>query len=103
MTPETTKKRGRPLGSFGPQKQRLNLVQLYVDALGGNVTPLQEREIARVVALQTIAEQKRADLAQKGIVGSAEELRALADLEATADSALRRLKLPVVRINTRAA
>jgi hypothetical protein len=99
----TTKpKRGRPFGIFGPRKRQIQLIKLYVDAFGGTVTPIQERDITRAVALQSIAEQKRVDINKNG-ASSANELLALARLEEVADAAVRRLKLPITTINTGAA
>lgn len=106
MTSESetpVKKRGRPFGIFGPRKRQLQLIKQYIDALGGdaNITPLQESDVTRAVMLQSIAEQKRLEINRHG-ASSAAELTALARIEETADSAVRRLKLPVITINTRA-
>jgi hypothetical protein len=96
MTSDTTTKakRGRPFGTFGPRRRQQQLINEYCAALGGgNLTPLQERNICRAVALQSIAEESRRQINKHG-AKSANELLALARLEAVADTAVRRLKLP---------
>jgi hypothetical protein len=93
MTDVNTKpKRGRPFGTFGPRRRQQELVRSYTNALGGKLTPIQESDIARAVALQTIAEGTRTRIEKTG--GSPDEIRALARLEAVADSAVKRLRLP---------
>ena len=85
------RKRGRPRGTFGVKKKQAELVKQYIDALGGegNITPLQESEITRVIVLKSIAENARSRLVSTG--ASVEELRILATLEATADAAAAKL------------
>jgi hypothetical protein len=91
MTSETTikAKRGRPLGSIGQRNRRLQLAQLYTEMLGGTVTEIQARDITRAVELQDLAEKKRAELNKQRKI-SADELLALAGIEAAADAAMRR-------------
>jgi hypothetical protein len=74
------------------------LVDSYIDALGGSVSPLQERWITRAVLLESIAEQRRLEIDCNG--GSSADIVALAKLEAVADLAVRRLRIPVKAINT---
>jgi hypothetical protein len=95
-------KGGRPFGSFGPARRQRQLIKQYIAALGGdaNITPILERDIFRAVGLQSIAEETRRQIDKHG-ARSANELLALARLEEVADKAVRRLKLPVVKINTR--
>jgi hypothetical protein len=100
--PKAKNKGGRPFGSFGPRRRQLQLIKQYVAALGGdaNLTPILERDIIRAVGLQSIAEETRRRIDRYG-AKSAHELLALARLEEVADKAVRRLKLPVIKINTR--
>jgi hypothetical protein len=99
----TSKKRGRPFGTFGPRRRQQQLIKQYVAALGGNskITPLLENAILRAVALQSIAEESRRRISIEG-AKSANELLALARLEAVANAAVRDLNIPVTAINTRA-
>jgi hypothetical protein len=100
---ETTgKKRGRPFGRFGPRRRQLQLIAQYVDALGGDamITPILENAIVRAVGLQSIAEQARRQISIHG-AKSANELLALARLEAVANAAVRDLNIPITAINTR--
>lgn len=108
MTPEnettgTGKKRGRPFGTFGPRRRQQELMKQYVAALGGNasITPILENAILRAVALQSIAEESRRRISIEG-AKSANELLALARLEAVANAAVRDLNIPITAINTRA-
>jgi hypothetical protein len=96
------KKRGRPFGTFGPRRRQQQLIAQYIDALGGDatITPIQESDICRAVMLQSIAEESRRQINRHG-AKSAHELLALARLETVAETAVRRLKLPVTKINTR--
>jgi hypothetical protein len=96
---ETTKKRGRPFGVFGPRRRQKQLIDEYIAAFGGTVTPIQESNITRAVMLQSIAEEKRREINKYG-AKSANELLALARLEEVAEAAVRRLKSPVTAINT---
>jgi len=98
-----TKKLGRPFGVFGQRKRQLQLIKRYIDALGGdaNITPLQESDVTRAVALQSIAEERRRYIVKHG-ASSAAELTALARIEEVAADAVRRLNIPVTAINTRA-
>jgi hypothetical protein len=95
-------KGGRPFGTFGPRRRQQQLIAQYIAALGGNasITPILESAICRAVALQSIAEESRRQINRHG-AKSAHELLALARLEAVADTAVRRLKLPVTKIDTR--
>jgi hypothetical protein len=100
MTSEPTRnKGGRPFGTFGPRRRQQNLVDQYIAALGGSVTLIQERDICRAVLLESIAEQKRHEL--DGKTAPANEILALAKLEAVADAAVKRLRIPVTSLNTR--
>ena len=89
---------GRPPGTFGPRKRQLVLVDQYIRALGGSVSPLQERWITRAVLLESIAETRRHEIDCNG--GSSADIVALAKLESVADLAVRRLRIPVKAINT---
>jgi hypothetical protein len=95
-------KGGRPFGTFGPKRRQQQLIKQYIAALGGdaNLTPIIENNICRAVMLQSIAEGTRRRIDKEG-ASSANELLALARLEAVADTAVRRLKLPMIKINTR--
>jgi hypothetical protein len=92
---ETTKKRGRPFGSFGPRRRQKQLIDQFTHALGGpgNVTPWEENDICRAVMLLSIAEEKRRQIDKHG-ASSANELIALARLEEVAQAAVDRLRLP---------
>jgi phosphotransferase system IIB component len=100
--PKPRNKGGGPFGTFGPRRRQQQLIAQYISALGGaaNITAIQESAICRAVALQSIAEESRRRINQHG-AKTTNELLALAKLEAVADTAVRRLKLPVTRINTR--
>jgi hypothetical protein len=101
MTTEipTTKKRGRPFGSYGIKRRQEELIAEYTNALGGPdcTTPLEKREIARAVSLQAIAEERRAHINKNGVAASANELLALVRLEESASLAVEKLRLPCHR------
>jgi hypothetical protein len=103
---ETSKqqKRGRPFGSFGPKRRQRELTAQFIEQLGGDdkITPVQEMDIARAVALISFAEESRRQITKYG-AQSVQDLTALVRLEDCADRAVRRLKLPVVTVNTVAA
>jgi hypothetical protein len=105
MTPHTEtsnqRKRGRPFGSFGPKRRQQELTAQFIDQLGGDakITPVQEMDIARAVALISFAEESRRQITKYG-AQSVQDLSALVRLEDCADRAVRRLKLPVSAINT---
>ena len=83
--------RGRPFGTFGPRRRQLELIKCYTAALGGRLTPIQEVDVTRAVALQSIAEGTRSRLAT---TATPDEIQALTRLEAVADAAVKRLRLP---------
>jgi hypothetical protein len=80
------------------------LTAQFIQQLGGDdkITPVLEMNIARAVALISFAEESRRQITKYG-AQSVQDLSALVRLEEVADAAVRRLKLPVTKINTRAA
>ena len=95
------RKRGRPFGVLGPRRRQQQLAEHFITALGGggNITPLQEMNIARAVALISFAEESRRQITKYG--ASVSDLNALVKLEECAERSVRGLKLPVKAINTR--
>jgi hypothetical protein len=80
---------GRPPGIA---RRRRDLVEAYVQALGGpaRVTPVQRVEIERAASLVLLA----ADMRDRALRGEAVAITDLTRLEGTADRAIRRLNLP---------
>ena len=75
---------GRPPGI---NRRRRELVNSYVQALGGRVSPVQMVEIERAASLTLLAQNMRA----AALRGEAIEISDLTRLEGTLDRAIRRL------------
>ena len=72
------------------ERRRRDLVAIYIDALGGSVTPLQAIEIRKAAELTTAAETARARL----LAGNAAiDLNALVKIEGEARRAVRALDI----------
>jgi len=92
------RKRGRPFGMLGPKRRQQQLTAYFIDALGGtqSITPVQEIDIARAVALISFAEESRRQITKYG-AESVQDLTALVRLEDCAERAVRRLNLPATK------
>jgi hypothetical protein len=75
---------GRPPGI---NRRRRELIAVFVQALGGRVSPVQMVEIERAASLLILA----ADLRTKALRGEDVAIADLSRLEGTADRAIRRL------------
>jgi hypothetical protein len=101
--PATRNLGGRPPGI---NRRRRELVNSYVQALGGRVSPVQMVEIERAASLTLLAQNMRA----AALRGEAIEISDLTRLEGTLDRAIRRLGIkpgatgaPVMTLHDHAA
>lgn len=94
----TPRKRGRPFGVLGPKRRQRQLTDHFIEALGGaqSITPVQEIDICRAVALISFAEESRRQITKYG-AESVQDLTALVRLEECAERAVKRLKLPATK------
>jgi hypothetical protein len=84
--PATRNLGGRPPGIA---RRRRELIAVFVQAIGGRVSPVQLVEIERTASLLILAE----DLRAKALRGEDVAIADLSRLEGTADRAIRRLGL----------
>jgi hypothetical protein len=75
---------GRPPGI---NRRRRELIAVFVQALGGRISPVKMVEIERAASLTLLAQEMRA----KALRGEAIEICDLSRLEGTLDRAIRRL------------
>jgi hypothetical protein len=102
-TEPLARKRGRPTGTLGPRSRQKQLADEFVEALGGieKIAPRQERDIIKVAALISFAEESRRQITKYG-AAEIGDLATLVRLEECAERAVAKLKLPTpTTINAR--
>lgn len=80
---------GRPVGSLGARGRRRQMVAAYVEALGGEVSEIQRRNVERAVDLELLAAAARA-----AALRGEEAIGNVTRLEIQASKAVRLLGLP---------